>query len=83
MIGYPQAPRAWGFTRGMARAIGVSLPDAVVEGWLGRDELAGLVEKCRCCASTAQCRDFLSHTVEAEALPGFCPNGSALAALKP
>ena len=83
MIGYPQAPRAWGYTRGMARAIGVSLPDAVVDGWLGRDELAGLVEKCCSCGNTVQCSDFLSHTVAADALPGFCPNGNALSALKP
>jgi hypothetical protein len=39
MIGYPEAPRAWWLTRGMARISGVNLPRAVVEGWLQRDEL--------------------------------------------
>lgn len=83
MIGYPQAPRAWGFTRGMARTMGVSLPNAVVEGWLSRDELGGLVETCRVCGKTGACSDWLSHTVEAESLPDFCPNATALAALRP
>jgi len=83
MIGYPEAPRAWGFTRGMARTVGVSLPDAVVDGWLSRDELGELVERCRTCGSTKACTDWLSHTVATEALPGFCPNAAALVALRP
>lgn len=83
MIGYPEAPRAWGFTRGMARTLGVSLTDAVVDGWLSRTELGNLVEACRVCGKTTQCTDFLAHTVEVEALPSFCPNGPALAALRP
>ena len=37
MIGYPEAPKAWWLTRGMARISGVNLPRAVVEGWLQRD----------------------------------------------
>ena len=32
MIGYPEAPRAWWLTRGMARISGVNLPRAVVVG---------------------------------------------------
>lgn len=83
MIGYPQDPRAWAYTRGMARTLGVSLPGAVMDGWLSRAELGGLVERCHSCASTSDCRDWLARTVEAESLPGFCPNGPALNALKP
>lgn len=83
MIGYTEAPRAWGYTRGMARVLGVSLPDAVVDGWLSRQELGVLVEACRACDATQSCTDWLAHTVEAEAVPGFCPNSQALAALKP
>jgi len=30
----------------MARTIGCSLTDAVVDGWLSRDELGALVEVC-------------------------------------
>ncbi|WP_395007099.1 DUF6455 family protein [Cypionkella sp.] len=42
-----------------------------------------LVERCRTCGSTKACTDWLSHTVAAEALPGFCPNAAALVALRP
>jgi len=83
MIGYPEAPRAWGYTRGMARAIGASLTEAVVEGWLSRDELAKLVEACRTCGSTSACTAWLARTVDAQSLPDFCPNATALAALRP
>lgn len=83
MIGYPQAPRAWSFTRGMARTMGVNLPNAVLEGWLSREELGGLVDKCLTCTSMRQCTNWLAHTVETEALPGFCPNAAALSALRP
>lgn len=83
MIGYPEAPRAWGYTRGMARAIGASLTEAVVEGWLSRAELGTLVEACRTCGATGDCTRWLARTVEARALPEFCPNAAALEALKP
>lgn len=83
MIGYPEAPRAWGFTRGMARAIGASLTEAVIEGWVSRAELAALVESCRTCGSTSACTKWLARTVEASTLPEFCPNAAALAALRP
>lgn len=83
MIGYSDAPRAWGFTRGMARACGYSLTHAVVEGWLSRAELGRLVEACRTCGATADCTRWLAQTVEAGDLPGFCPNRAALAALRP
>lgn len=83
MFAYPQAPRAWGYTRGMARTIGCSLTDAVVDGWLSREELGDLVEVCRTCGETRQCTDWLARTVEAQSLPGFCPNAAALSALKP
>lgn len=83
MFSYPQAPRAWGFTRGMARVIGCSLTDAVVDGWLNRNELAALVKVCETCGQTRQCTTWLAKTVEASALPAFCPNAAALTALKP
>ena len=83
MIGYPEAPHAWGFTRGMARALGISLPKAVLDGWLSRGELGDLVDACRTCGATCECTNYLAKTVEADALPAFCPNATALAALKP
>ena len=47
MIGYPEAYKAWWLTRGMARISGVNLSRAVVEGWLQRAELDGLVDPLR------------------------------------
>ncbi|NEY90412.1 DUF6455 family protein [Tabrizicola oligotrophica] len=82
MIGYPEAPRAWGFTRGMARTVGISLTEAVVEGWLSRGELGCMVEACRTCGQTVKCTDWLASTVKAEALPDFCQNAPAIGSLR-
>lgn len=81
MFGYAEAPRAWGMTRGMARVVGVNLPDAVIEGWLSRAELAGLVDHCQKCSHVAECTDFLAHRVQADALPAFCGNKAGIEAL--
>lgn len=82
MIGYPEAPRAWGFTRGMARTLGVSLTEAVFEGWLSRGELGHMVEACRTCGQTGTCTEWLAHTVETDTPPAFCCNAPALGALR-
>jgi hypothetical protein len=82
MIVYPEAPRAWGYTRGMARTMGVSLPEAVLEGWISRGDLDHLVEACRTCGETGKCTEWLAQTVETEAAPGFCRNAPVLGALK-
>lgn len=81
MIGYVEAPKAWGLTRGMARVLGVNLTDAVMDGWMGRAELAALVERCQACGRDAECMDWLAHTARAGALPAFCANKRALEAL--
>ncbi|GAB1362249.1 DUF6455 family protein [Rhodobacter sp.] len=83
MIGFPEAPRAWGLTRGMARMLGLSLPQAVVEGWLSREELAALVRACDRCASQGSCDRLLSQPGPAAGVPGFCPNKPGLEALAP
>lgn len=83
MIGYTDAPRAWWLTRGMARIIGVNLPQAVLDGWLGRSELAGLISRCDGCSQSAQCNDWLARSARASGLPEFCPNKAALEALAP
>ena len=56
MIGYPEAPKAWWLTRGMARISGVNLPRAVVEGWLQRTELEDLVARCAACGRASRRR---------------------------
>ena len=81
MIGYVEAPKAWGLTRGMARVIGINLTDAVVEGWLTRGELAELVERCQACDRAEDCTRWLASVVSAEALPGFCANKAGIEAL--
>ncbi|MEY4984254.1 MAG: hypothetical protein RIR62_2520 [Pseudomonadota bacterium] len=83
MIGYVEAPKAWGLTRGMARVIGMNLTDAVVEGWLTRPELADLVDRCQGCDQSEACTRWLSRTLSAEALPAYCANKAALEALAP
>jgi hypothetical protein len=83
MIGYGEAPMAWGLTRGMGRVLGVSLTDAVVAGWLHRSELAALVERCQECGQAERCAGWLGRTAQAEALPEFCPNKAGIEALVP
>ncbi len=83
MIGYAEAPRAWGLTRGMARVAGVNLTDAVVDGWLTRTELAGMVDHCLRCGHVPACTDFLAHQVQAVSLPAFCDNKPGIEALAP
>ncbi|WP_374641530.1 DUF6455 family protein [Tabrizicola sp.] len=81
MIGYPEAPKAWWLTRGMARISGVNLPRAVVEGWLQRDELEDLVTRCAACRRSADCEAWLACSGNASSMPGFCPNKARIEAL--
>jgi Family of unknown function (DUF6455) len=83
MLGYVEAPRAWGLTRGMARVVGVNLTQAVVEGWLTRPELGAMVERCQACDTSSQCIDWLAHHAHADALPAFCPNKAEIETLIP
>ena len=81
MIGYPEAPKAWWLTRAMARISGVSLPKAVVEGWLPRSELEVLIARCAACSHGAECEAWLARSPDARAMPDFCPNRAAIEAL--
>lgn len=81
MIGYVEAPMAWGLTRGMARVLGVNLTDAVIDGWMSREELARLVDRCQACGHAADCTGWLAHTARAAALPDYCANKGAIEAL--
>lgn len=81
MIGYVEAPRAWSLTRGMARVAGVNLPDAVLEGWLTRAELACMVDRCQTCTASEACTGWLSRCARSTTLPAFCRNKSEIEAL--
>ena len=83
MIGYPEAPRAWWLTRGMARIAGVNLTQAVIDGWLDREELATLVTSCQTCPKGAQCDQWLAQSGGKTRLPEFCANKAAIEALSP
>lgn len=81
MIGYPEAPKAWWLTRGMARISGVNLPRAVVEGWLQREELEDLIVRCAACRRQADCEAWLMRSGAARSMPDFCPNKHEIEAL--
>jgi Family of unknown function (DUF6455) len=83
MIGFVEAPQAWGLTRGMARVLGLNLTHAVVDGWLTRPELGDLLDRCQACNRSADCTTWLARQVSTPALPEFCPNKAALEALSP
>jgi hypothetical protein len=81
MIGYPETPKAWWLTRGMARISGVNLPRAVVDGWLPRSELEGLIARCAACTHGETCDSWLGQSGAARDMPGFCPNKADIEAL--
>lgn len=81
MIGYTDAPRAWWLTRGMARLSGVNLPQAVVEGWLSRSELARIVARCEACSQPGRCNAWMARSATATGMPDFCPNKQTIESL--
>jgi hypothetical protein len=81
MIGYPEAPKAWWLTRGMARISGVNLARAVLDGWLQRRELEFLVARCAACRAGLDCEAWLAASGQARQMPDFCPNKSGIEAL--
>jgi hypothetical protein len=81
MIGYPEAPKAWWLTRGMARISGVNLAKAVLDGWLKRSELEDLIACCAACSRGADCKSWLARSGSARAMPDFCPNKPGIEAL--
>lgn len=78
MMGYTEAPRAWGRTDSMARVLGISLAGAVVDGWMSRKELAGLVGRCNGCGHGRDCTGWMANVRRAGSLPEYCPNKAAL-----
>ncbi|MFN3641635.1 MAG: DUF6455 family protein [Gemmobacter sp.] len=70
MIGIPEAPRSWWSAQAMARAAGVPLARAVVEGWITRADLADMVLRCQTCPSGTDCTHWLA-ALRPET-PAFC-----------
>lgn len=81
MLEYPETPKAWWLTRGMARIGGVNLVQAVLDGWLQRAELEAMVARCATCGHVRDCEAWLATSGGARVMPGFCPNRGTLAAL--
>ena len=77
-----QSPVAYGLTRGMARAVGVNLIEAVTDGWYSRRELSGLVERCAACGKVAPCTAWLAATPRAASLPSYCVNKAEIEGLR-
>ena len=73
---------AWALTRGMARAVGVNLVEAVQDGWYARAELARLVDRCAACGLSDHCTGWLAVTQRAETLPDYCHNKAEIEALR-
>lgn len=83
MMGNIDAPTAWWLTQGMARVIGVSLPNAVIEGWLTRRDLATLLDRGLICGKSEHCMRWLAVTALSDTLPAYCDNKAEIEALTP
>lgn len=81
MLGYAEAPEAWGRAQRMAQARSLNLAGAVVDGWLNRSELGELVDRCRACLQGVQCRSWVADRRYAPAVPAFCANKVLIEAL--
>lgn len=80
MIVYGDMPKAWCLTRGMARVAGVNLPRAVMDGWLPRDQLDLMVDRCKACGRSEDCMQWLAQAQSAP-LPDYCTNKDGIEAL--
>jgi hypothetical protein len=81
MINYAQTPVAWALTRGMARMVDVDLGHALIEGWLGRQEVDALVDTCQACTQKEPCSAWLTQAHGSRCLAVFCPNQEHLQSL--
>ncbi|MFN3973221.1 MAG: DUF6455 family protein [Gemmobacter sp.] len=84
MFVHDTSPQAYWLTLGMARVAGANLPAAVVEGWMRREELGRLVDRCGTCGRDDACMSWLARApVPAPHLPAYCPNAPEIEALSP
>lgn len=71
-------------TQGMARALGVDLTEAILNGWISRSDLGAMVANCQLCPHSTDCAKWLAtHGAGSASLPEFCASKAALEALRP
>lgn len=68
-------------TRSVARAMGISLGDALRKGELAPETYSSMVTRCRACPLVSHCQNWLaqSHTCR-DTPPAGCPNASEFSA---
>lgn len=71
--------RAWR----MARALGLDLSGAVLEGWLNPQDLSPLIAQCSACGMDSDCAEWLRARRALAEKPAFCPNIPELEVLSP
>ena len=70
-------------TLGMARAVGVSLTDALHDGRITRAQYADIVTRCRGCRWDGGCAAWLARQADlADTVPETCANHETFKALK-
>lgn len=70
-------------TRSMARSIGLSLTDAMIDGRLSPQGYSEMVTRCRQCPFVTQCEQWLAENgAGADAVPDFCEHAGQLNGLK-
>lgn len=70
--------RHFWMTRSVARAMGVSLSEAMAEGSLSQKDYADLVTRCRSCHFVDECQDWLGHQCTRSAAAPECCQHAAL-----
>ncbi len=75
--------RHFWMTRSVARKIGVSLSEAMVEGKLSQKDYADLVTRCRQCPSVTECEQWLAQPDQfADCVPDHCQHAALFESLK-
>ena len=75
--------RHFWMTRSVARAMGLSLSEAMAEGHLSHKTYADLVTRCRTCQFVQECEAWLGQQCRrAEAAPECCQHAALFEGLK-
>lgn len=81
VLGDPE--RHFWITRSVARTMGLSLSEEMARGRLSDRDYAQMVTRCRGCARTQDCEEWLaSCQTQARSAPPGCINAEALNALR-